>query len=105
MSYMIPIILLIIKRFKGDYVRWGPWRLGPAGLYINIISVCFLTISIIFSFFPPGLPVTPVTMNWSVAVFPAVVIFGLIFYALRGRKIYHGPVVERPIIVTDENHR
>ncbi|MCJ1299474.1 hypothetical protein MMC08_002266 [Hypocenomyce scalaris] len=80
-SYMIPIILLIIKRFKGDYIRWGPWRLGLAGLYINIISVCFLTISIVFSFVPPELPVTAVTMNW----------------------IYHGPVVERPIIVTDEH--
>ncbi|KAA6414258.1 MAG: Amino acid polyamine transporter I [Lasallia pustulata] len=105
MSYMIPITLLIIKRCKGDYIRWGPWRLGPTGLYINIISVCFLTISIIFSFFPPGLPVTAVTMNWSVVVFPAVVIFGLIFYAVRGNKIYHGPVVERPIIITDEPHR
>ena len=99
-SYLIPIILLILKRFKGESIRWGPWTLGRAGLYVNIISACFLTISIVFSFFPPGLPVTPVTMNWSIVMFGGSVLFGLAFYGVRGRKIYHGPVVERPLIVT-----
>ena len=100
-SYMIPITLLVMKRFKGDEIRWGPWRLGRAGLPINVCALAFLFISTLFSFFPPATPVTAVSMNWSVVVFMGGIIIGLVFYAVRGRKIYTGPIVERPIIVMD----
>ncbi|MCJ1237280.1 hypothetical protein MMC14_005265 [Varicellaria rhodocarpa] len=101
-SYLIPIVLLIFKRLNGEQVHWGPWRLGPSGLYINILSACFLIISICFSFFPPALPVTPVSMNWSIVMFGGTVLLGMAYYVAYGRKVYNGPVVERPIIVTRE---
>ena len=94
---------MIIKRTQGGHIHWGPWRLGRSGLWINIASACFLTISIVFSFFPPALPVTPVSMNWSVVVFMGSIFVGLIYYGFHGRHVYHGPVVERPIIVTHES--
>ena len=103
-SYMLPIILLIIKRLKHEPVRMGPWTLGRAGLPINIIAVCFLTISVFFSFWPPVTPFTPSTMNWSCVVFGGVVIAGLIWYAVYGRKAYNGPIIERPILMTDTHH-
>jgi hypothetical protein len=49
----------------------------------------------VFSFFPPGLPVNKTTMNWSVVVFSSIVIFGLVYYSIWGRKQYHGPVMDR----------
>ena len=101
-SYLIPISLMIIKRIQGDHIHWGPWRLGRSGIWINIASACFLTISIVFSFFPPALPVTPVSMNWSVVVFMGSIFVGLIYYGFHGRHVYYGPVVERPIIITHE---
>ena len=48
------------------------------------------------------LQVTPISMNWSAAVFGGFVIIGLVWYAVLGRKQYHGPIVERPMLVTDE---
>ncbi|MCJ1389919.1 hypothetical protein MMC18_002776 [Xylographa bjoerkii] len=102
-SYMIAIVLLIFKRFSGEPIRWGPWRLGRAGLAINLFAVGFLFISIVFSFFPPGIPVTPATMNWSIVVFGGAVMFGLVYYAVRGRKQYHGPIVEIPVVVAGEH--
>ncbi|MCJ1476211.1 hypothetical protein MMC13_004877 [Lambiella insularis] len=93
-SYLIPILLLLLKRAKNDAIRFGPWRMGRAGLPVNVVAVCFLLISIVFSFFPPGVPVNPVTMNWSVVVFWGAVILGLGYYAVRGRRGYQGPVVE-----------
>lgn len=102
-SYMIPIILMITKRLKHEPVRMGPWTLGKAGLSVNIIAVCFLTISVFFSFWPPAIPVTALTMNWSCAVFGGVVIIGLIWYGIYGRKVYNGPIIERPILLTDRD--
>lgn len=100
-SYLIPIMLLIIKRIKNEEVRWGPWTLGKAGLAVNIFSAVFLTISVFFSFFPPAIPVTAVSMNWSIAVFGGFVIIGLIWYAIRGSQ-YKGPIVERTLLATEE---
>lgn len=102
LSYLFPILLMIRKRVTGEHVRMGPWSLGKFGLPINIIASIFLIISTVFSFFPPAVPVTLVTMNWSCVVFGGVVIIGLIYYVLIGQNVYHGPIIERPILLTDQ---
>jgi choline transport protein len=97
-SYFIPIALVAWKRLLDDEIKWGPWKLGKLGFSVNLFSLFFLAISIIFSFFPPGIPVTLVSMNWSILVFGGAVVLGLIFYVVRGHKNYNGPIVERGII-------
>lgn len=97
-SYFIPIALIAWKRLSDDEIKWGPWKLGKLGFAVNLFSMLFLAISIVFSFFPPGIPVTLQTVNWSILVFGGAVILGLIFYAVRGHKNYNGPIVERGII-------
>ncbi|KAF5534410.1 HNM1-choline permease [Fusarium mexicanum] len=68
-SYLLPIILLIWRRlFRPDTLRWGPWRLGKAGLPINIIAVIYLIYTCIFLLFPPYQPITPVNMNYAPVV-------------------------------------
>jgi choline transport protein len=98
LSYEIAIVLLVIKRIKREPVAYGPWTLGPFGLVINIASICFLTITVFFSFFPTALPVTPENMNWSIVVFSGELIIGLVWYAVYGRKVYNGPIVESDVI-------
>ena len=98
-SYLIVIVLLIIKRIKGDTINFGPWTLGRAGLPINILASCFVIISTFFSFFPPATPVTLKTMNWSCLMWGGSTLIGLAYYAVLGRKIYHGPVVEEAIVL------
>lgn len=36
-------------------------------------------------------------MNWSVLLWGAVNIFAIVFWAVHGRKVYKGPVVETHI--------
>lgn len=100
-SYLIAILLMIRKRILHEHVRMGPWTLGRWGLPLNIIAACFLIISTVFSFFPPAVPVTLVTMNWSCVVFGGVVIIGLVYYGVSGRHRYNGPIIERPILLTE----
>lgn len=100
-SYLIPIILIMKKKIKGEDIKYGPFSLGKTfGLPVNAFSAIFLTLSTFFSFFPPATPVTLLTMNWSIAVFGGFVIIGLLWYAALGRKQYHGPIIERPLLAT-----
>ncbi|KAJ5127912.1 Amino acid/polyamine transporter I [Penicillium atrosanguineum] len=98
LSYEIAIVLIVIKKIKRDPIAYGPWTLGPLGLVVNIASICFLTITVFFSFFPTELPVVPSNMNWSIVVFSGELLIGLIWYAVYGRKVYHGPIVESGVI-------
>lgn len=93
-SYLIPIVIMIIKRLGNEPIHFGPWHLGRWGLPINVFAAAYTLMTVIFSFFPPALPVTAETMNWSCVVYGGVVILGIIFYAVRGHKNYVGPDTE-----------
>ena len=103
-SYEIAIVLMLLKKIKGEHVNYGPWTLGRWGIPINMASIIFLTIAIFFSFFPQGLPVTPVNMNWSIVVFSGEFFLGLGWYLIRGRKIYNGPIIEAGVVSTEEQY-
>jgi choline transport protein len=100
-SYLIPITLIMIKKLKGEEVRYGPFAMGKLGVAVNSFSSIFLIISVFFSFFPPAVPVTAVSMNWSIVVFGGFVIIGLAWYAVWGRNRYDGPIIERPLLSTE----
>lgn len=93
-SYSIPISLHLLRRMNGDNLRPGPWTMGRFGIIANVISLVFLTIAVFFSFWPPAIPVTSISMNWSCVMFGGVVIIGLAWYLLYGKRNYHGPVIE-----------
>jgi hypothetical protein len=103
-SYEIAIVLMFLKKIKGEHVKYGPWTLGRWGIPINIASISFLTIAIFFSFFPQGLPVTPVNMNWSIVVFSGEFFLGLGWYLIRGRRVYNGPIIEVVVEGTQDDY-
>jgi hypothetical protein len=55
-------------------------------------------LTLVFSFFPPGVPVTAQTMNWSIAVWGGTIVLGIVYYALRGHKKYKGPTIDRELL-------
>lgn len=61
-------------------------------MLVNGISVAFLLITFVFSFFPIATPVVPSTMNWNVLIYCSAIIFAVGFYFVRGRHVYAGPV-------------
>ena len=85
---------MIVKRFSGERINFGPWNLGRYGLAINIFAAIYTLVTVIFSFFPPSLPVDAVAMNYSCVVYGGVVILGLFYYAIRGHKKFVGPSIE-----------
>jgi choline transport protein len=47
-----------------------------------------------FSFWPGSIEVTAQSMNFSSVTFGGTVLFAVVWYYVRGRKTYVGPIVE-----------
>lgn len=112
-SYLIAAVLLLYRRTTkgftmpsgsdlpalantaGAELVWGPFRLpGAFGIANNVFAICYLIVIGFFSFWPPMLNPTVDMMNYSVVVSGAVAIFSVVYYFVRGRKEYNGPIVE-----------
>lgn len=91
-SYIISFSCLMIKRYRGEPLPPARWSLGRYGMLINGISVAFLSITFIFSFFPLATPVIPSTMNWNVLIYGFALLFAVGFYFVQGKYVYAGPV-------------
>jgi len=91
-SYIVSISCVCVKRWKDEPLMKRRFSLGRYGLAINMFSVAFLTLVWVLCFFPPIPNPGPKDMNWAVLMYGGVVIFALVYYAVKGRKVYVGPV-------------
>jgi amino acid transporter len=91
-SYIVSISCIALKRIRGEPLLPSSFKLGRAGLPINIISIIFLVFVFVFSFFPMGPKPNPAGMNWSILMFGFTIIFSWVYYYIRGRHVYAGPV-------------
>ncbi|KAK0292873.1 polyamine transporter tpo5 [Friedmanniomyces endolithicus] len=92
-SYCIPIVC---KLAFGKFER-GPWHLGKFSPFINIWACIWtLFVSIIFVM-PTALPVTADTMNYAIVYLGAILFFSMLYWVVRGRKFYTGPLIEAEI--------
>lgn len=97
-SYLVPFSLLLHTRiFHPESLTPGPWSLGKAGVWVNGFALVWSTIVLFFSFWPSSVPVKPETMNWSVVLWSAVVLFAGAFWGLHGRRVFSGPVRETSV--------
>lgn len=79
----------------GKTLSWGPWRIpGMLGIVNNVFACSYLCFIFFFTFWPSVKDVTPATMNWSILVTGFITIFSAVYYLLRARKIYKGPIIE-----------
>jgi choline transport protein len=91
-SYIVSISCVCLKRWRKEPLLNRRFSLGPYGLAINVVSVLFLLLAFIMCFFPPGPNPALESMNWSVLIYGCVMAFSLVYYYVKGRKIYVGPV-------------
>jgi choline transport protein len=91
-SYIVAIGCLISKRLRGEPLPPSRFTLGRAGLYVNIVALCFLSVAFVILFFPAAPHPTVQSMNWASLIFGSVVIFAGVYYYFRGRHNYVGPV-------------
>jgi choline transport protein len=107
-SYFIVCLLLLWRRLQGispynarcamvgpETLQWGPWRVpGALGVANNLFACVYLIVMWFFSFWPGSVEVTVQSMNFSSVTFSGVVFFAIVWYFVRGRKTYVGPIVE-----------
>jgi amino acid transporter len=91
-SYIVSISCIALKRIRGEPLLPSSFKLGRAGLPLNIASIVFLVFIFVFSFFPMGPKPNPAGMNWSILMFGSTIIFSWVYYYLHGRHVYAGPV-------------
>ncbi|KAJ3472800.1 hypothetical protein NLG97_g10708 [Lecanicillium saksenae] len=91
-SYIISTTCVLIRRYTGEKLPAARWSLGRSGGPVNLVAVLYLSIVFIFSFFPAKAAVTGENMNWSSLIYGATLIFATIWFFVRGRKEYVGPV-------------
>ncbi|KAH8664393.1 amino acid/polyamine transporter I [Xylariales sp. PMI_506] len=96
LSYLLPIVyMLLLGRKKLPDSAYGPFRLGTSmGVLLNVVSIIWLTVAIIFSTFPSEMPVTAPTMNYSSVVMAGWTLFGVVYYFAWGRKSFKVPEVK-----------
>jgi amino acid transporter len=74
---------------------WGPWHLpGILGTINNAYACVYMIYVIFWSFWPPATPVSAKTMNYSIVVTGGVLILSGVWYVVRGKREYKGPVNE-----------
>ncbi|KAL2057521.1 hypothetical protein ABVK25_001905 [Lepraria finkii] len=79
-------------------LAWGPWRIpGILGIANNAYACVYILFVLFWSFWPPSTPPTPSTMNYSVLMTGAVILFSIVYYHVWGKHQYMGPLIEREV--------
>lgn len=91
-SYMCSIGCMIWRRWTAAPLLPSHFSLGRWGLTVNIASELFLVISFIFAFFPIAPSPSVDIMNWNILIYCVVIIGSVLYYYLKGRHRYVGPV-------------
>lgn len=91
-SYMFSIGCMIWRRTTKQPILPSKFSLGKWGLWVNISAELFLVIAFVFSFFPTVVKPSAAYMNWNILIYGIVVVGSLLYYVLRARKRYVGPV-------------
>lgn len=89
-SYCIPILCkLIFDKFEP-----GPWNMGRFSKLVNAWACLWtLFVSIIF-LCPTVYPASPINMNYACAFLGVILICAMVYWYIRGRVFYTGPVTE-----------
>jgi choline transport protein len=91
-SYMVSISTITYKRIKGHPLLPSKFSLGKMGLPVNIISLLFCAIFYVMAFFPPIPNPPPAAMNWAIVVYGGILLLAFVYYIIRARHAYVGPV-------------
>lgn len=77
---------------------WGPFHLPRIlGIVNNLYACCYMVFVIFWSVWPPSTPVTASTMNYSVVVTGGVMILSGIWYYVRAKDVYKGPLIDSEV--------
>lgn len=91
-SYVCSIGCIVWRRWTNQPMLPSKFSLGKWGLPINLVSLFFLAIFFILAFFPSYKSPDAASMNWNILIYGAVVLLSTLYYFVKGRHVYDGPV-------------
>lgn len=92
--YMFSIGSILWRRiYLPDTLPPTQFSLGRFGIPVNAAAVIYCAWAFFWSFWPIATPVTAEGFNWAAVIFVGVLIFAMLWYAIRARHFYEGPVV------------
>ncbi|KAL4794299.1 amino acid/polyamine transporter I [Aspergillus venezuelensis] len=85
-----------ITNVPGAKLVWGPFRIpGIWGIAVNAYAVVYMIIVVFFSFWPSQMQgINKGNMNFSVVGTVGTILLAVVYYVVRAKKVYTGPVVE-----------
>jgi choline transport protein len=102
-SYLVPVVYMLLYGRRNNKHVFGWLKLGnTGGAVLNVISILWLLVAMLFSMFPSYQPVTPENMNYSIAVMGGWLVLGMAYFVIWGRKTYTGPLLGANILVGKE---
>jgi choline transport protein len=95
-SYIMSIGCIRLKRLRGQPLLPSRFSLGKWGGLINDVSLAFLVVGFVFSFFPEapvvGDPTWAADFNWAIVIFSGTCFLAGSYYVLGGGKRFIAPV-------------
>ncbi|KAJ5130302.1 Amino acid/polyamine transporter I [Penicillium bovifimosum] len=70
----------------------GPFYMGQnLGMLVNLVSLMYIAVTVVFFCFPFVLPVTVQNMNYTSVITVGLMALTALWWLFRGRRQYHGP--------------
>jgi choline transport protein len=91
LSYILPVLFIIIAKVRGDQITYGPFKLHALGLPINLFALCYGIFILVWLPFPPFLPVTGENMNYAGPIMAAVLIAAVLDWLITGKTRFKVP--------------
>lgn len=99
-SYGLPILVSVLRGRK--MVAHSSFSLGRFGMAINVLTICWIALAVVLFSMPVTLPVDSSTMNYASVVFAGFAVISIVWYFVRGRKVFTGPPVPADVDVSSE---
>jgi amino acid transporter len=93
-SYLIPILFLVIRKLQNRHPKYGPFKLGHWGLPINLFALVFIIYILIFLPFPTMPAVTGVNMNYAGPLVAAIILMALGDWFISGKHRFEVPIAD-----------
>jgi choline transport protein len=93
-SYIPPILFILLKKIRGQEIPYGAFKLGRFGIATNLLALGYLCFVCIWIPFPTILPVTSKNFNYAGPLLGVIIIAALLDWFISGRKRFQVPVKE-----------
>ena len=92
-TYAISMSCVLHRRLtRPDLLPKCRWSLGRWGIPINICAIAYCWTMFFWCFWPISTPVDASSFNWASVMFAGTLGFSMVFYFVRQRFVYRGPV-------------